>query len=751
MRKNWLFLILATILVTVHYDSNAQSKNVKKYKSRPFDPTNGMSYGKKMQYANDLYAAGSYFNAIDYYQQLKSQDERNPFITYQLADCYRFTRDYVLSAHYYAEVTHLSKKTYPLATYYAGLMLKQQGEYQEAIALFNEFLADNKKSAQRPVLRGVDAIDKNPDRTIDPKVMKDLKKRAKMEIEGCTMAITSIKDPKPVTIINAGPNVNTVRTELSPLPLGDSALLFSTSGRNTGNPRQTDQRYNMDEDHYLEQFFYTHKQPGFVDSFQWPLPFYDGNFNDPNQHTGNGCFSAGGDWFYFTRCNERDTMILTCHIFSSQFGATGWGTPTLVEGGINDNNSSTMPYVAKVGKKEILFFSSNRKTQSRGGYDIWYSVIDPRNHSYRRPQNCGKNINTSSDEITPYYDTREQKLYFASNGRKSFGGFDIYSAEGGPSRYKNVQNMGYPINTSADELYYIKDPVGKPDAYVVSNRIGSFALKNPTCCNDIWRIQQEPRLVVIGKVLNKKSQQLEPQTVVKMIDQKGEMNTYNSEDGNFLFNMSRGHSYVITGDKQGYTSTRASVSTMEIKRSDPDDTVLVTIFLDSIKNSFSVSNIYYDYDKATLRAESVASLDSVVNFLKDNPSITVEIYSYTDSKGTPEYNLALSQRRAQSVLDYLEKTGVDRGRLTAKGFGYKNAAAPNEVNGKDNPEGRQLNRRTEFRIISDLPTRRVLYNSAMPGTMDQQEKNLHVEDESTDDEPATPGAKKPAADKDDDN
>ena len=229
------------------------------------------------------------------------------------------------------------------------------------------------------------------------------------------------------------------------------------------------------------------------------------------------------------------------------------------------------------------------------------------------------------------------------------------------------------------------------------------------------------------------------------------MNTYNSEDGNFLFNMSRGHSYVITGDKQGYTSTRASVSTMEIKRSDPDDTVLVTIFLDSIKNSFSVSNIYYDYDKATLRAESVASLDSVVNFLKDNPSITVEIYSYTDSKGTPEYNLALSQRRAQSVLDYLEKTGVDRGRLTAKGFGYKNAAAPNEVNGKDNPEGRQLNRRTEFRIISDLPTRRVLYNSAMPGTMDQQEKNLHVEDESTDDEPATPGAKKPAADKDDDN
>jgi outer membrane protein OmpA-like peptidoglycan-associated protein len=277
---------------------------------------------------------------------------------------------------------------------------------------------------------------------------------------------------------------------------------------------------------------------------------------------------------------------------------------------------------------------------------------------------------------------------------------------------------------------------------VVSNRIGSFALKNPTCSNDIWRIQQEPKLVVMGKVLSKRTQDLVPQTVVKMVDQKGDMNTYNSEDGNFLFSMSRGHAYVITGDKAGYTSSRASVSTMEIKRSDPDDTVHVTIYLDSIRNSFSVSNIFYDYDKATLRPESVASLDSVVNFLKDNPSISVEIYSYTDAKGTESYNLALSQRRAQSVLDYLEKNGVDRGRLTAKGFGSKNPVAPNAVSKKDNPEGRQLNRRTEFRIVTDVPTRRVIYNSAQPGTMDQQERNLQVESEESD-EPQTPGKKQP--------
>jgi outer membrane protein OmpA-like peptidoglycan-associated protein len=318
----------------------------------------------------------------------------------------------------------------------------------------------------------------------------------------------------------------------------------------------------------------------------------------------------------------------------------------------------------------------------------------------------------------------------------NMGGFDIFSADGGPSRYTNLQNMGYPINTSADELYFIKDPVGKPDAYVVSNRIGAIALKNPTCCDDIWRIQYEPRLVVMGKVLNRKDQQPVSEVVVKMVDQKGEMNTFNSADGDFAFNMSRGHAYIITGDKQGMSSTRASVSTMDVKRSDPDDTVSVTIYMDSISNSFSVNNIFYDFDKATLRPESVSSLDSVVNFMKDNPSLNVEIYSYTDSKGTDEYNMALSQRRAQSVLDYLEKSGVDRGRMVAKGFGKKLPAAPNTIGRKDNPEGRQLNRRTEFRIVTDVPTRRILYNSAKPGTMDEQEKNLKIDENSNEDDNA---------------
>ncbi len=744
MRKNWLFLILVTFLVAVQYDVNAQTKKKSYYKNKANDPISQLSDPKKLSYADQLFFQDSYFEAIDYYQQLKKNDERNVYYTYQLADCYRATRDYVLSAHYYAEAYELSRRVYPMSAYYAGLMFKQQGEYQTAIVYFNKFLTDNKKiAAQKP---GGDEISNTP---LDPKLIKDLKKQAKVEIEGCEMAMVSIKNPEPYNVVNCGPNVNTILTELSPFPLGDSALLFSTVGR------EATFSYDAKAKH-MEHFVYSHKQAGYVDSFQWPMPFNDGGFNAQFRdfHVGNGCISPMGERFYFSVCGlearhngGKDTMKNVCKIYVSKWHKEGWGSPELVPE-VNDGSSNTMPYVAKVGKKDVLFFVSDRKLQSRGGLDIWYSIIDPRNESYRRPQNCGKTINTKYDEITPYYDSREKKLYFATTGRKSFGGSDIYSAEGGPSRYINVTNMGYPINSPADELYYIKDPVGKPDAYVVSNRIGSFAQKNPTCCNDIWRIQKEPKLAVIGKIIDRSTHEPISQSVVKMIDQKGELKTYNSDDGNFTFAMERGHSYIITGDKMGYTSSHNAVSTMDVKRTDPDDTVYVTVVLDTVKNDFRVSNIFYEFNDATIKSESVGALDSVVTFMKDNPSISIEIYSFTDNLGSPEFNKALSQRRAQAVVDYLEKSQIDRSRMKAIGFGNANpVASEKDENGKDNPTGRQRNRRTEFRIIGDLPTRRVLYNSAQKGSMNQQQENLKA-DLPDEEDPTKPQPK--AKDEDDD-
>jgi outer membrane protein OmpA-like peptidoglycan-associated protein len=253
-----------------------------------------------------------------------------------------------------------------------------------------------------------------------------------------------------------------------------------------------------------------------------------------------------------------------------------------------------------------------------------------------------------------------------------------------------------------------------------------MALKNPTCCDDIYRIQYEPKLGVYGKVVNKKTNELISSVVVKMVDESGELTTFNSTDGKFLFNISRGHAYVFTGDKPEFTSSHVDISTLNTKRTDPDHRDTVTIYMDSITIDyrFRVSNILYDYDKSELRAESVASLDSLIGFMKDNPSLTVEINSFTDSKGDDQYNADLSQKRAQSVLDYLSDRGVDRSRMAAKGMGKQNPIAPNSINGKDNPKGRQANRRTEFKITADIPTKRLIFDSSKPGNIEQQSLNV---------------------------
>ncbi|MCB9047121.1 MAG: OmpA family protein [Chitinophagales bacterium] len=708
MRKNWLLLLLATILVTVNIDANAQQQRKDKYRNKADDPVSKLPYYKKLRWADGLYKEGSYFNAADYYLQLKEEQPRNPYLTYQLAECYWMTRDYVPAAHYYGEVYNAASKLYPEAKFKEAMMLKKAGNYNESIEAFNKFIADN------------------------PKTFKPLKKRSLREIEGCNVAMNSMMNPEAVTVKNAGPNVNSAYTESAPLPLGDTALLFSTMRQN--DLIEVDKKKRGD---YMSRFMTSTKQKytSEVDSFQWPLPFKDGDFNSDKVHISNGCYSPGGERFYFTKCKEGDSMSVECKIYVSKFGEKGWEDAEELGEGINDGPSNTQPWVAKVGKKEVLFFASNRTLQSRGGYDIWYSVIDPRRGTYRRPQNAGKQINTPQNEQTPYYDSRENKLYFASDGWVTMGGFDIFSAVGGPSRYTNLTNLGYPINTSADELYYVRDPLGKPDAYVVSNRVGAMALKNPTCCDDIWRIQYEPKLYVRGTVVNRETQEPIEEVVVKMVDESGDMKTFDSEDGNFLFNMSRGHSYALTADKEQYASTRASVNTMEVKRTDPDNTVELTIYMDEVtpRYTFSVSNIYYDYDKDALKAESVASLDSLVQFLTDNPAFTVEIYSFADAKGNEEYNKKLSLRRAEAVVNYLVNAGIEQNRLTAKGFGESMPAAPNTTNGKDNPAGRAANRRTELRIVSDVPTRRVLYNSAKPGNMDQQSKNLQMDESMNED------------------
>lgn len=704
-RKSLLILMTALLTSVVQDDALAQSK----YKDKSSDPVKNLGYEKKLRWADGLFRSGAYFSSADYYGQLLDKKPRNPYLHYQLAESYWYLRDYTLAAKHFGIAYDLAKEIYPEAIYKSALMLKMEGKYDEAIVAFNRFIDDN------------------------PKEYKKLKKRAKLEIEGCEMGKKSYMDPIDAAVFNLGPNVNTAYTEAAPLPLGDSSLLFSTMKTN-----QIVDIGKMSRDQYVSRFMISHKfkDKEEKDTFQWALRFNEGNFNDSRFHVSNGSYSPGGERFFFTRCLEADSGKMDCRIFVSEFSGDRWGEPQEMGFEINiKGSSSTQPHSTKIGKKEILFFVSDRELQSRGKNDIWYTVYDPKLKTYRRPQNAGKQINTEGNEATPYYDQRTGTLYFSSDGWKTMGGYDVYSAVGGPSRYKDMQNLGYPINTSTDELYYVLDDYGKPDAYVVSNRVGSIALKNPTCCDDIWRIQYEPKLFVMGKVLKQSDQTPMSEVVVKMVDESGNIKTFNSTDGQFEFRGHRGHNYILTADKQGYTSTRGVVSTMDVKRHSPDDTMYVTLYVDEISyGPFRLENIRYAFDDAAILPESAAELEKLINFMQDNPSLDVEIHSHTDSKGDDAYNMSLSQKRAESVVNYLVQNGVDRARLTAKGFGETQPIAQNtNADGSDNEAGRAMNRRTEFKIITEVPNRRMIFDSNKPGTIGEQSKNLEIDTESGED------------------
>jgi OmpA-OmpF porin, OOP family len=665
-----------------------------------------LPFAKKLIIAQGLYRQGSYENATKYFNQLKKEQPRNPQITLMIAQCARKSRDYPPAAYFFREAYDLAPALYPMAPFWEADMLKSCGRYQEASDRIDFFLANTK---------------------IKDKKIKAMATRLK---EGAVTAMLSIQSPEPVYVKNAGPNVNTVATEGAPMPLGDTALLFSTMKIN----EIIDVKKVARED-YVSRLMWAPKEfdrTKIKDTFEVAMPFKDGKFNDGKFFITNGSWSPGRDRFYFSQCKVEDSSEVICKVWVATWDSAHamWKNPTrdgldfVNDEGLKSDN--TNPMVCMVGKKEVLFFSSNRKGQSAGGYDIWYSVYDPKQKTYRRPQNCGKKINTNRDEKTPWYDSKKNTLYFASNGLKNFGGLDIFAAVGGPTRYSSVKNIGFPYNSPADDFGYIEDMNAKGNAYVVSNRIGTTFVKNPTCCDDIFRVIKTPDLGVKGNVYDEATNELLSKVVIKMSDDATSkvLDTFMSANGNYRFIASMGKNYTLSADKEGYTSSNASYSTANITAMDPDNDGIVDIYMRKIVKGddvFTVSNVFYDFNIQKFQPKSYVALDSLAGFMSNNPSISVEVYSNTDGLGKDQYNDELSVQRAQVVIDYLAGKGIDKARMTARPQGKRVKAMAE--GGSNDAESRAMNRRTYFRIIGDIPGKRIQYDDNRPEYIDKSTKS----------------------------
>ncbi|MCY7410307.1 MAG: OmpA family protein, partial [Chitinophagales bacterium] len=254
--------------------------------------------------------------------------------------------------------------------------------------------------------------------------------------------------------------------------------------------------------------------------------------------------------------------------------------------------------------------------------------------------------------------------------------------------------------------------------YLVSNRPGTISVKSETCCDDIWRVEYPKKLLyaVRGNVYDQDTRKLITGAKVMFLDEKNmQIGTKMSkQDSLYFFNTKVKKSYTLKSTKDGYFT---GSSTFVVNEKDENDTMRVDLYMKLIPHEpIRIENIYYGFDSANLRPQSKPGLDTLYQILTDNPDIIIEIGSHTDSKGKDDYNQKLSQARAQSVVDYMIGRGVGAERLKAKGYGEtKPLAKEIKADGKDSPEARQLNRRTEFKIIGTIPGKELIYEMGDPG------------------------------------
>jgi outer membrane protein OmpA-like peptidoglycan-associated protein len=430
-------------------------------------------------------------------------------------------------------------------------------------------------------------------------------------------------------------------------------------------------------------------------------------------YDGTACFSADGKNLFFTRCHAAEKTSQYCHIYFSTFDGVNWSEPLMLEL-FPDTFNVGQPAISKSGK--LLVVSSDYN--GFGGKDIFY--FTKTDTGWSKPSNASGTVNTPGDEMFPWLDEKDN-LYFASNGLPGMGGLDIFKATRMKNGWKQAENLKSPINSGADDFAYIIEkykPHHSEDTVLMSGFFSS-SRKGGKGSDDLYRFEElwlnlyEVRGRVVAKQYeNPENPESRVLGMAPLRLAKCELRTVTGDSvaafitdtgGAFFFTLQPNTSYNIIVSRNEYFSNSAPVSTVGKKSR---DSLLIIQYVEiELEKIFTtkeivIPNIYYDYDKATLRPESKTVLDSLVVFFKVNNAINVEIGSHTDSRGSDEYNQKLSQARAQSVVDYLIEKGIDRLRLIAKGYGESRPVngCTNGVNCSE--EEHQKNRRTTFRVTA---------------------------------------------------
>lgn len=528
-----------------------------------------------------------------------------------------------------------------------------------------------------------------------------------------------VANPAHYSIVNVGSAINTESRDYAPvLNRAEDEMVF-TSRRRDGNLNA-----NVANDNLPYEDIYISKKVNGV----WQYAQNIGEIVNTEFHDSNLALSADGDQL-FLYSDENNGDIFT----SKKLGDGSWTVPEPIGDNINSSYSENSVSLSPDGN--MLFFSSNRPSHvgDDENMDIYYSVMDE-NGNWGRPKTVGEVINSEYNEDAPFLDYDGKTLYFSSDGRRGMGGYDIFrsvydSTEG---VWGAPANIGYPINTPDNDVFFVstedgqrgyyasvrEDGMGYTDIYMVTilqdgqdlaqvdkKDIEPKEVEKPDTNVDIDPVEPtEPELTLQPVILTVNVEDaanelpIDAKVSMKSVGTNVIVASKRASVGSYTFEVRNTASteYLLTVEKSGYVFNNSKLNIQAVAGLEPKR-IQRSISLQKFQVGVSrvLHNIYFNFDKATFATESYSELNKLEKMLAGNPNTKVEISGHTDNIGAKEYNKKLSQMRANAVVNYLAGKGIDKRRLTAVGYGEEHPLASND----DNKEGREINRRVEFRIL----------------------------------------------------
>jgi len=629
---------------------------------------------RKAERAYASFKAGEYYEAIDLFKDAYSKAKRSDRETraelgYMIAEAYRLTND-PRNAETWYRLAVRSSVSRPEAQFWLASSLKKNGRYPQAVEEFRKY----KQIAPS-----------------DPK--------ADQELRACELALEWQKNPEAYRVEELK-DLNSGDSDFSPAyGRDDFGVIFFTSSRDDAAGNKTHGATGQ----------------GFTDIFEsrldkkskWSTPVPVAELNSDSEE-GTPSFSSDFNEVYFTRCEAGKREMKGCVIMVSKRSGDSWSNPESLEI-LPDTMVTAHPSLSADGL--TLYFVSDMP----GGYglkDIYKVTRIDESDSWSEPENLGPDINTGGNELFPF-SRDDGSLYFASDGHIGMGGLDIFRAVSQPDGSWNLRNMQSPVNSFADD-FGITFEKGNEKGIFTSTRKGRGN-------DDLYTFELPPlRFAVTGLVKDEKTGAPIQGSVVQLIASDGSnLQAETGTGGDFRFNLKQDVDYIFLASKQGYLNGKEKETT---KGQEKSRDYMVTILLTATDKPIELPNIFYDFGKWDLRPESMVSLDKLVETLNDNPNVTIELMSHTDSRDTEEYNLDLSQKRAQSVVEYLIAKGIEAERLSPKGYGESTPKVVDAITESQNPflkqgttlseqfintlateeqkeVAHQINRRTEFRVL----------------------------------------------------